>query len=185
LITHGFSRFYEYSYVYHSPWAINRAGPLCAIAVANHLKEPEMGLAINSNQLSLALSGTPSTKTPASFAEELAATIAAHKANFMSGRIGLDLDQRGQPAKVIYFDKTGRAVSSSAFNSRMILKHTQKHGINLQDLRGLGAQLDAACVCYRPYELYDDSGSSEGVDFDDLIAAASFSLNIGFRPMSH
>jgi hypothetical protein len=179
------SRRYGWLHVYHRRCAINKSGPLCAKEQANHEEEPEMGLATIRNQALNPLPTGKTTQTAASFAEELAATIAAHKANFISGRIGLNLDQRGQPGKVLYFDKMGRTLSSSPFNTRMILKHTQKHGIDLKDLIGLGAQLDAACVCYRPYELYGDSGTTEGVDFEDLIAAASFSLNIGFKPMTH
>lgn len=143
-----------------------------------------MGLRTSSHQLSLLLPATKATAA-ASFAEELVATIAAHKADFVSGRIGLDLDHHGRPAKVIYFDKVGRVLSTSPFNTQMLLKHTQKHGIDLKNLIGLGAQLDMACVCYRPYEMYGDTGATEGVDFEDLIAAATFSLNIGFKPMTH
>jgi hypothetical protein len=130
---------------------------------------------------------TPLTgKAPgtASFAEQLAATIAVHKAKFTSGRIGLDLDERGQPTTVFYFDKAGKVLSSSAFDARMILKNAQKFGISLSDLTGLGRQLDAANICYRPYELYGQSGS-KGVDFDDLISAASYAHLIAFRPTSH
>ena len=137
-------------------------------------------------QMEFAFPKTPG-KVPvsASFAEQLAATIAVHQAKFTSGRIGLDLDERGQPATVFYYDKTGKQLGSSAFDSRMILKNTQKFGISLTDLTGLGRQLDAANICYRPYELYGQSGAGKGVDFDDLITAASYSHLIAFRPVSH
>lgn len=128
---------------------------------------------------------TAKAPVSASFAEQLAATIAVHKAKFTSGRIGLDLDGRGQPATVFYFDKAGKTLASSAFDSRLILKNTQKFGINLHDLTGLGRQLDAANICYRPYELYGQAGASKGVDFDDLISAASYAHLIAFRPTSH
>ena len=121
----------------------------------------------------------------ASFAEQLAATIAVHKAKFTSGRIGLDLDERGMPATVFYYDKLGKRVGSSAFDARMILKNTQKFGISLHDLSGLGRQLDAANICYRPYELYGQSGAGKGVDFDDLITTVSYSHLVAFHPVSH
>ena len=137
-------------------------------------------------QMELAFPKT-SGKAPvsASFAEQLAATIAVHKAKFTSGRIGLDLDERGMPATVFYYDKLGKRVGSSAFDARMILKNTQKFGISLHDLSGLGRQLDAANICYRPYELYGQSGAGKGVDFDDLITTVSYSHLVAFHPVSH
>jgi hypothetical protein len=113
----------------------------------------------------------------ASFAAELAATTrseaassaAEGKADFVSGRIGIDLDRRGVPSAVVYFDESGNKLRASIFTAENILKYTKQFGIDLNDLKGLGAQLDGAGVGYRPYELYKGTGSDHGVNFDDLI----------------
>jgi hypothetical protein len=63
-----------------------------------------------------------------------------------------------------------RSRGGGAFCAESILRNTQQLGISLNDLKGLGTQLDAAGVGYKPYELYRGTGSDHGIDFDDLIA---------------
>lgn len=94
---------------------------------------------------------------------------AAGKADFVSGQLGIDL-VNGVPGRIKYFDKTGQQLTSSSFNAESILRLTKKFGIDLSDLQGLGEQLDAKNIGYRPYELYKGTGSDHGINFDDLIA---------------
>ena len=125
------------------------------------------------SQVTLASSTPPSATTASSsseFSTLLATSLAASKADYVSGRLGIDLDSRGQPAKVLYFDESGQKLKTSTFTAENILKYTQQYGIDLGDLSGLGEQLDAAGIGYRPYELYKGTGSDHGVDFADLIS---------------
>ena len=55
-------------------------------------------------------------------------------------------------------------------DAKQILEITNKYSIPMDDLKGLGEQLDAAGIGYRPYELYSGTGSDAGIDFSDLIA---------------
>lgn len=94
-----------------------------------------------------------------------------HKeAKFVSGRIGLNLSADGIPSQVVYFSETGEKLTTSTFSAESILRKTQKFGISLTDLEGLGEQLDAEGIGYKPYQLYGGTGSDHGIDFDDLIA---------------
>lgn len=106
----------------------------------------------------------------AAFSQTLSTIQAKDRAQFMSGRIGIDLNSRGEPASVAYYSADGQLQTSSTFNAESILRHTNQLGIDLQDLKSLGQQLDAAGVGYRPYELYKGTGSNHGIDFDNLIA---------------
>lgn len=91
------------------------------------------------------------------------------KADAVSGRLGIDYKALGVPYRVVYFDENGEQLTTSPFNAARILELTEKFGIDLNDLTGLGEQLDAAGVGYRPYELYPGTGSDHGIDFADLI----------------
>lgn len=127
---------------------------------------------------------SPSTTTPASnaaantantanFAASLsdAAKLAERKeANFVSGRLGVSLNSDGIPSQVVYFNEQGEKLTASNFSAESILRNASQLGISLTDLRGLGTQLDAAGIGYKPYELYKGTGSDHGIDFDDLIA---------------
>lgn len=92
------------------------------------------------------------------------------KADIVSGRIGIDYEDRGMPHCVSYFDKNGEKLTTSPFNAEAILKMTDKFNIPLEDLKGLGEQLDQKGIGYKPYELNPGTGSNHGIDFDDLIA---------------
>jgi hypothetical protein len=92
------------------------------------------------------------------------------KPEYTSGRLTVGIDSRGQPATVTYHAEDGTRLNSSAFNAADILRNARDHGIDLRDLRGLGEQLDADGVGYRPYELYRGTGSDHGIDFEDLIS---------------
>ena len=108
----------------------------------------------------------------ANFAAALTDAVTAAKkkeADFVSGRLGIEL-QNGVPAQVVYFSEQGEKLTSSTFSAESILRKTSEFGISLTDLADLGAQLDAAGVGYKPYELYKGTGSDHGVDFADLIA---------------
>lgn len=113
------------------------------------------------------------TATASSTASSTSAAVvsaAAGKSDFVSGRIGIDLNEQGIPQSVHYFDEQGELLTSSSFSAVQILKNANEFGISLTDLQGLGEQMDAAGVGYRPYELYPDTGSNHGIDFDNLIA---------------
>lgn len=117
-----------------------------------------------------AASSNSSSVTSSNFADTLANAVGVSGADFVSGRLGVDLDKQGRPAKVIYFDTDGTKLRTSSFSAESILRNANKYGISLSDLNGLGSQLDAAGIGYRPYELYPGTGSDHGVNFDDLIA---------------
>ena len=111
------------------------------------------------------------------FAQEIAAVAAtqvtqtspaAGKADFVSGRLGIDL-VNGIPGRIKYFDQTGEQLTSSSFDVESILRLSKQFGIDLSDLKGLGEQLDAKKIGYRPYELYKGTGSDHGINFNDLI----------------
>ena len=107
----------------------------------------------------------------ANFAVSLASAVKlAGKADFVSGRLGVNLNSDGVPSQVAYFDEQGNRLATSDFSAESILRNTRQLGIGLTDLKSLGTQLDAAGVGYKPYELYKGTGSDHGIDFDDLIA---------------
>lgn len=121
--------------------------------------------------LSGGVNNAGNTAGAANFASSLAAAgTAVKKADFVSGRFGVDLNSQGLPARVLYFDENGEQLTTSPFSAESILRNAQKFGIDLSDLRGLGDQLDTAGIGYKPYELYPGTGSDHGIDFDDLIA---------------
>ncbi|GAB1408986.1 hypothetical protein MASR1M90_01400 [Desulfovibrionales bacterium] len=116
-----------------------------------------------------AISTATATEAEEKFSAAL--TKAMHReATFVSGRIGLNLSADGVPSQVVYFSETGEKLTTSTFSAESILRKTQKFGIDLKDLQGLGEQLDAQSIGYRPYHLYGGTGSDHGIDFDDLIA---------------
>lgn len=125
---------------------------------------------LDRRQLSANAYATMHQANTSKFSAVLSKALVGGKAELVSGRLGLDLDKRGQPAKIIYFDESGQKLTASTFSAENILKYTQKYGIDLNDLTGLGVQLDAAGIGYRPYELYQGTGSDHGVDFADLVA---------------
>lgn len=88
---------------------------------------------------------------------------------FKSGRLSIQLDQKGQPSKIMFHSENGAKLKTSIFSAPEILKNTSKYGIPLTDLRGIAEQLDAHGVGYKPYELYKGTGSDHGIDFENLI----------------
>lgn len=96
-------------------------------------------------------------------------TAATGQADLVSGRLGIDYKDMGVPYRVVYFDENGQTLTTSPFDAASILELSDKFGIDLNDLTGLGEQLDALDVGYRPYELYPGTGSDHGIDFADLI----------------
>ena len=92
------------------------------------------------------------------------------KAEYTNGRFGINTNDKGIPNQVSYFDESGNLLSTSNFDAKQILEITNKYSIPMDDLKGLGEQLDAAGIGYRPYELYSGTGSDAGIDFSDLIA---------------
>lgn len=122
---------------------------------------------------------TPRIPSSATIADAFAATFAAHRGVFLTGRLGLRLDLHGRPQRMGYFDPEGRLLGQSRFEAATILRCLQKYHIDPHELRRLGDQLDAAGVCYRPYEM---DAEGRGVDFDDLLAVDSLSqpIDLGF-----
>lgn len=129
---------------------------------------------VNPNNASAQLIGNSSSNSPANtttsadFAALLQSQVDREPQRFSSGRIEVETDRRGRIALVRMLDTAGRPLESTAFIAPDILRVARRHGIDLTDLRGIGTQLDAAGIGYRPYELY--SGSDHGIDFEDLIA---------------
>lgn len=128
-----------------------------------------------SAQARTAIETTVEQSSPSIFAQEIAAaqqqaqtSPAAGKADFVSGQLGIDL-VNGVPGRIKYFDQNGEQLTSSSFDAESLLRFTKKFGINLTDLQGLGEQLDAKKIGYRPYELYKGTGSDHGINFNDLI----------------
>lgn len=90
-------------------------------------------------------------------------------ADFVSGRLGISLNEQRVPASVVYFNEDGTAATRSAFDAESILRHTETLNIPLDDLTGLGQQLNDNNIGYLPYQLYPGTGSNHGIDFQDLI----------------
>lgn len=104
------------------------------------------------------------------FSAVLEAKIADRTDSFRSGQIEIRLDSRRLPSTVNYYDKAGNSLGTTGFSAPEIFRTTSTHNIPLTDLLGIGAQLDAAGIGYRPYELYKGTGSDHGIDFDDMVA---------------
>ena len=112
-----------------------------------------------------------SSKTDAEFSTVFADELQLKKekvADYVSGSIGVDLNNRGMPSRFVFFDESGDVLTKRPFTAPALLEATEKFDIPLTDLEGLGAQLDAEGVGYRPYELYG-RGSDHGLDFQDLM----------------
>lgn len=104
------------------------------------------------------------------FADVLSAQTRA-PGQFRSGQLGIEMHADGKRIQqVVYYDTAGQVLTKSAFYPQDILRNCDQFGIALNDLRGLGQQLDAAGIGYRPYAQYAGTGSNHGIDFDNLIA---------------
>lgn len=113
-----------------------------------------------------------SSKTSANFAAALGDQLQLKKekvADYVSGSIGVDINNRGMPSRFVFFDGEGNVLTKRPFTAPALLDATDKFNIPLSDLEGLGAQLDADNIGYRPYELYGRS-SDHGLDFQDLMS---------------
>lgn len=107
----------------------------------------------------------------ASAAQPNSGTDATSNANrsFRSGRLSIDMHADGQRINgVSYFDEAGQKLTTSGFWPQDILRQCERFNIPLSDLQGLGPQLDAAGVRYKPYEQYAGTGSNHGIDLDNL-----------------
>lgn len=104
-------------------------------------------------------------------AQSASGTDAASNAHrsFRSGRLSIDMHADGQRINgVSYFDEAGQKLTTSGFWPQDILRQCERFNIPLSDLQGLGRQLDAAGVHYKPYEQYAGTGSNHGIDLDNL-----------------
>lgn len=143
---------------------------------ANYLERHTMEISSSGAATKSISTATATPNKPgnaANFADSLADAVKSTgnlAAAFVSGRLGVDLNSDGIPLRMVYLDQEGNRLTTSAFCAESILRNTQQLGISLNDLKGLGTQLDAAGVGYKPYELYRGTGSDHGIDFDDLIA---------------
>ncbi|WP_028454695.1 hypothetical protein [Chitinilyticum litopenaei] len=120
----------------------------------------------SSERNAVATAVRPGGASASAFASALAS--ARDVSTFRSGRLGISLHENGQPNLVEYYAPDGSLLTRSNFSAPDILRTTRQYGIALDDLTGLGAQLDAAGVGYRPYELLPGAGSDHGIDFADL-----------------
>ncbi len=108
-----------------------------------------------------------------SFSKVLANNTPADLANhaFRSGQVSVDMHTDGQRINsVSYYDASGQKLTTSPFLPQDILRNCEKFNIPLSDLQGIGPQLDAAGVAYRPYQQYAGTGSNHGIDLDNLAA---------------
>lgn len=124
--------------------------------------------------------GVNSTGAGSSFAASLVSASAAQPASgpdatsnanrsFRHGRLSIDMHADGQRINgMSYFDEAGQKLTTSGFWPQDILRQCERFNIPLSDLHGLGPQLDAAGVRYKPYEQYAGTGSNHGIDLDDL-----------------
>lgn len=115
------------------------------------------------------ISNTLKTNGQENFSSTLSEAM-LNEAEFVSGRLGLNLNGDGVPAQIVYFSETGEKLTTSTFSAESILRKTHDFGISLTDLQGLGEQLDVKGVGYKPYELYPGTGSDHGINFEDLIS---------------
>lgn len=76
--------------------------------------------------------------------------------------------KNGQPYRVAYYDEAGTLLTRSSFNAEAILRLTERFGIDRSSLGELADQMDADGVKYKPYELYQGTGSDHGIDLRDL-----------------
>lgn len=77
-------------------------------------------------------------------------------------------DRRGQPATFTYLDEKGTALNSTSFNAADLYKYADELGIDLSNIGQLGDLLDEKKVKYKPYELYQGTGSDHGINFQDI-----------------
>lgn len=125
--------------------------------------------AIESPANPVASSRTASAASTA-FADVLSAQTRA-PGQFRNGQLGIEMHADGKRIQqVVYYDTAGQVLTKSAFYPQDILRNCDQFGIALNDLRGLGQQLDTAGIGYRPYAQYAGTDSNHGIDFDNLIA---------------
>lgn len=74
----------------------------------------------------------------------------------------------GQPASFTYLDEQGNNLNSSIFHPRDLYENANKLGIDLSNVWQLGDLLDEKGVKYKPYELYEGTGSDHGINFYDV-----------------
>ena len=114
------------------------------------------------------------TTAPTSFSAVLSEQTPARKTapgEIRSGQFAVVMHRDGQRIQAMrYYSAQGELLTSSGFYPQDILRQCDKFGIPLDGLKGLGQQLDAAGVAYRPYEQYAGTGCDHGIDFDNLIA---------------
>jgi pimeloyl-CoA synthetase len=82
--------------------------------------------------------------------------------------IAVTADSRGQPANFTYISEEGIAGNSSIFHPRDLYENANKWGIDLSNIWQLGDLLDEKKVKYKPYELYQGTGSDHGINFYDI-----------------
>lgn len=82
--------------------------------------------------------------------------------------IAVQSDSRGQPANFRYINEEGVALNSSIFNASDLYENADKLGIDLSNIWQLGDLLDEKGVKYKPYELYQGTGSDHGINFQDI-----------------
>lgn len=88
--------------------------------------------------------------------------------NIKAGNYGVTMGNGGVPSTVTYYDNNGQQLTSSTFNAESILKNSQKFGLDMSNLSGIAAGLEANKIGYKPYELYGGTGSDHGIDLRDL-----------------
>lgn len=123
---------------------------------------------------SLALAGGSSASSTSSLTSATSPTAPSRSQlpnhEFRSGNVGLKMHRDGERiSEVFYYGNDGQRLGSSAFYAADILRAKEKFNVNLEDFRGIGQQLDAAGIGYRPNEQYALQGSNHGINFEDLI----------------
>lgn len=72
------------------------------------------------------------------------------------------------PAAFVYFDRSGKSVDTSIFQSPELYSNAEKYGINLRGISDIGKQLEAKNLGYLPGQLYPGTGSNHGINFSDI-----------------
>ena len=127
-------------------------------------------IASNSSKAKNAASGAGFAQLMAKANEtstENAAEVNKNK-TYTSGQLSVELNEKGQPFRVQYFDKDGGLLTKSGFGADHIVRLADKFGIDKADLKGIADQMDKDKVGYKPYELYPGTGSDHGIDLYDL-----------------
>lgn len=100
-------------------------------------------------------------------AAEAAQTSPTLQTSYKAGRLGMELNGKGQPSTVVYYDAKGNELDRSPFIPERMLALMNDFGIDKSELNTLADKLDAGGVKYKPGEMFAGA-SGAGVDLRNL-----------------